>query len=106
LELFKWHGQGAYLPIPHGLSILATSEPSPVEALGLMDNQRVLGLQFDNHADAADVETWLAHDGDWALAGSGVAPQALKAAAREQEASMGLLFRRFMGNFCRSAGLT
>ncbi|MEW6386865.1 MAG: type 1 glutamine amidotransferase [Thermodesulfobacteriota bacterium] len=105
LELFKWHGQGVYLPIPHGLSILATSDPSPVEALGLMDNYRVLGLQFDNHADAADVETWLAHDGDWALAGSGVDPQALKAAAREQEASMGLLFRRFLENFCRSAGL-
>ena len=106
LELFKWHGQGVYLPIPHGLSILATSAPSPVEALGLMHNYRVLGLQFDNHADAADVETWLAHDGDWALAGSGVDPKALKAAARDREVSMGVQFRRFMGNFCRSAGLT
>jgi GMP synthase-like glutamine amidotransferase len=106
LELFKWHGQGAYLPVPQGIAILATSEASPVEALGPMHNHRVLGLQFDNHADAADVETWLANDGDWALAGSGVDPKALKAAARERETSMGLQFRQFMGNFCRGAGLT
>jgi GMP synthase (glutamine-hydrolysing) len=105
-RLFKWHGQGVILPVPHGLEILATSPAAPVEALGIMGNPRVVGLQFDNHANAKDATKWLAHDREWALAGSEVDPEALLAQAPQEEAAIGEGFRHFMGNFCRIAGLT
>jgi GMP synthase (glutamine-hydrolysing) len=104
--LFKWHGQGVSLPLPPGLEILAASPAAPVEALGIAGNPRVLGLQFDNHANARDAAKWLEHDHEWALAGSGVDPKALLAQAPREEAVMGENFRRFMGNFFRIAGLT
>jgi GMP synthase-like glutamine amidotransferase len=104
--LFKWHGQGVFMPVPHGLAILATSSASPVEAIGIIENPRVVGLQFDNHADARDAATWLAYDREWALAGSDVDPEALPHQAREKEAEIGATFRRFMGNFLHIAGLT
>ena len=106
LPLFKWHGQGVVMPVLHGLSILATSEVIRVEALGIIDNPRVVGLQFDNHAAPQDTATWLTHDRDWALSGSAADPEAILAQAREHEAVIGKTFRRFMGNFCRIAGLT
>ncbi|MFZ5447804.1 MAG: type 1 glutamine amidotransferase [Thermodesulfobacteriota bacterium] len=101
LKLFKWHGQGVLPPLPAGISLLARSAAAPVEALGLDDNPRVLGLQFDNHAAAADVATWLKHDGEWALSGSGADPEAMVSTALTQEAVMGREFRRFMENFFR-----
>lgn len=104
-RLFKWHGQGVHLPLPQGLSILATSPAAKVEALGLLNNPRVVGVQFDNHADAQDVATWLAHDREWALAGTGVDPSKLLDQARREEETMGLLFRQFLENFLRVAGL-
>ena len=61
----------------------------------------MVGLQFDNHAAARDVATWLKHDGDWALTGSGADPEAMIAHALAQEAAMGREFRRFMENFFR-----
>lgn len=105
-RLFKWHGQGVFLPVPQGLAILATSKATPVEALGILGNHRVIGLQFDNHADARDVATWLTHDRDWALAGSDVMPEALVSQAQEEEADIGKTFRRLGRNFLRLAGLT
>jgi GMP synthase (glutamine-hydrolysing) len=101
LNLFKWHGQGVLPPLPPGLSLLASSAAAPVEALGLTDNPRVLGLQFDNHAAAVDVAAWLKHDGEWALSGSGADPEAMLATAVAQEAAMGREFRLFMQNFFR-----
>jgi len=101
LNLFKWHGQGVLPPLPAGVSLLAQSAGVPVEALGLADNPRVLGLQFDNHAAALDVATWLKHDGEWALAGSGADPETMVATAVAQEAAMGREFRRFMENYFR-----
>jgi len=101
LNLFKWHGQGVLPPLPAGVSLLARSAAAPVEALGLVDNPRVVGLQFDNHAAALDVANWLKHDGEWALAGSGADPAAMVASAVAQEAAMGREFRRFMENFFR-----
>ena len=103
--LFKWHGQGVLMPVPHGLAILATSPASRVEALGIIGNPRVVGLQFDNHATAQDVATWLAHDQEWALSGTEVDPEALRTKAREVGASMGQEFRLLMHNFFRVAGL-
>jgi GMP synthase-like glutamine amidotransferase len=103
LNLFKWHGQGALPPLAPGVSLLARSLAAPVEALGLADNPRVVGLQFDNHAAALDVATWLKHDGEWALAGSGADPEAMVATAVAQEAAMGREFRRFMQNFFQVA---
>ena len=105
MELFKWHGQGVHLPVPHGLAILATSDAATVEALGLIDNPRVVGLQFDNHAGPEDVERWLANDADWAMSGSGADPAAVLNRARAVEPEMGRYFRRFMRNFCRTVGL-
>jgi len=104
LRLFKWHGQGVLPPLPPGVEILAQSQAAPVEALGLTGNPRVVGLQFDNHAAAADAARWLEHDRDWALAGSGVDPEAVLAEASQQEAIIGREFHRFMGNFLRLAG--
>jgi GMP synthase-like glutamine amidotransferase len=101
LKLFKWHGQGALPPLPAGVSLLAKSAAAPVEALGLADNPRVVGLQFDNHAGALDVANWLKHDGEWALAGSGADPATMVASAVAQEEAMGCEFRRFMENFFR-----
>ena len=101
LNLFKWHGQGVLPPLPPGISLLARSEGAPVEALGLMDNPRVVGLQFDNHAAALDVATWLKHDGEWALSGSGADPETMVTTAVSQEAAMGQEFRRCMKNFFR-----
>jgi GMP synthase-like glutamine amidotransferase len=100
-HLFKWHGQGVHLPVPPEVTVLAASAAAPVEALGLKDNFKVVGLQYDNHADTADVRGWLEHDADWALSGSGVDPgQVVETAGRLRE-SMGQEFRRFMQNFCR-----
>jgi GMP synthase (glutamine-hydrolysing) len=101
LELFKWHGQGVLPPLPPGIDLLARSEAAPVEALGVAGNPRVVGLQFDNHAGAQDVEKWLKHDREWALSGTGVDPQALAAEARSRQGAMGREFRRFMANFLR-----
>ncbi len=103
--MFKWHGQGVHLPVPHGVRILATSQAARVEALGVAHHPEVLGLQFDNHAAPEDVARWLAADADWALSGSGADPEAILAAARTQEAAVGQWFRGFWGNFCRLAGL-
>jgi GMP synthase-like glutamine amidotransferase len=101
--LFKWHGQGVLPPLPPGLSLLATSAAAPVEALGLDNHPRVVGLQYDNHAAALDVATWLKHDGQWALEGSGADPEAMLATAVAQEAAMGQEFRQFMDNFLHLA---
>jgi GMP synthase (glutamine-hydrolysing) len=98
-NLFKWHGQGVLPPLPPGVTLLARSAAAPVEALGLADNPRVIGLQYDNHAAALDVATWLKHDGAWALSGTGADPEAMVATAVAQEAAMGREFRRFMENF-------
>jgi GMP synthase (glutamine-hydrolysing) len=98
-NLFKWHGQGVLPPLPEGVSLLAESAAAPVEALGLADNPRVVGLQFDNHAAAVDVANWLRHDGEWALEGSGADPEAMVTTALAREAAMGQEFHRFMDNF-------
>jgi len=103
--LFKWHGQGVLPPPPPGVEILAASPAAPVEALGVVGNPKVVGLQFDNHAGAGDVAAWLAHDRQWALAGTGVNPEALLSEARAREASMGEIFRHFLRTFFRVAGL-
>jgi GMP synthase-like glutamine amidotransferase len=105
LDLFKWHGQGVHLPLPLGLAILATSPAATVEALGLIANPRVVGLQFDNHAGPEDVKRWLDNDADWALSASGADPAAIMAKARALAPLMAQYFHRFMGNFCRTAGL-
>lgn len=105
LDLFKWHGQGVHLPIPLGLSILATSPTATVEALGIIDNPRVVGLQFDNHAGPQDMKRWLDNDADWALSGSGADPAAILAQGRALAPVMGKYFQRFLGNFCHTAGL-
>jgi GMP synthase-like glutamine amidotransferase len=105
LQLFKWHGHGVFMPVPHGLAILATSHATPVEALGIIGNPRVVGLQFDNHADAQDVGQWLAHDREWALSGTDVVPEALLSQAPEEEPTIGESFRRLIGNFFRITGL-
>ena len=101
MRLFKWHGQGVLPPLPPEVTILATSAAAPVEALGVAGHPRVVGLQFDNHAAARDVEKWLNHDRQWALAGTGVDPEALVATAKSTEAAMGQEFRRFFANFLR-----
>jgi GMP synthase (glutamine-hydrolysing) len=101
LNLFKWHGQGVLPPLAANVSPLARSAAAPVEALGLADNPRVVGLQYDNHAAAVDVSTWLRNDGEWALSGSGADPEAMVAEAVAQEAAMGREFRRFMENYLR-----
>jgi GMP synthase-like glutamine amidotransferase len=98
--MFKWHGQGIMSALPPGQDILATSAAG-VEALGLDGNPRVVGLQFDNHAGAQDVQQWLEHDREWALSGTEVIPEDLIAAAKSQEEAMGLEFRRLMRNFLR-----
>jgi GMP synthase-like glutamine amidotransferase len=100
-SLFKWHGQGVLPPLPDGISLLARSALAPVEALGLANNPRVVGLQFDNHAAAVDVAAWLQHDGDWALSGSDADPEAMISTAISREPVMGREFRHFMGNFFR-----
>jgi GMP synthase (glutamine-hydrolysing) len=100
-NLFKWHGQGVLPPLPADVSLLARSAAAPVEAMGLAGNPRVVGLQYDNHAAAVDVATWLKHDGEWALTGSGADPEAMVATAVAQETAMGREFRVFMENFFR-----
>jgi GMP synthase (glutamine-hydrolysing) len=99
MRLFKWHGQGVLPPLPPPVTILAASAAAPVEALGVAGHPQVVGLQFDNHAAARDVEKWLYHDRQWALAGTGVDPDALVTTAKATEAAMGQEFRRFFANF-------
>ncbi len=106
LRLFKWHGQGVIPPLPEGMEILMSSDAAVVEALGLRGNPRVVGLQFDNHADARDAARWLAHDRDWALAGTDVVPEVLGSQALKEEKAIGPHFRRFLENFFHLAGLT
>ncbi len=103
LDLFKWHGQGVLPPLPPGLDILAHSPAVAVEALAPAGNPRVVGLQYDNHAAAADVAQWLQHDGPWALSGSGADPQILLDTAKAKEETIGSLFHRFMRNFLELA---
>jgi GMP synthase-like glutamine amidotransferase len=102
-SLFKWHGQGVLPPLPPGIEILARSAAVPVEALGVANSPRVVGLQFDNHAGPADEEMWLKFDGDWALSGSEGDAAAIMATARSEEAEMSREYRRFMQNFLRLA---
>lgn len=102
-RLFKWHGQGVLPPLPPGIKVLARSAAAPVEALGLVGNPKVVGLQFDNHVGQADVEKWLQADAAWALSGSGAEPAAVMATARAMEAEMAREFRIFMDNFLRLA---
>jgi GMP synthase-like glutamine amidotransferase len=99
LPLFKWHGQGVLPPLPPEVLLLARSHAAPVEALGLAHNPRAVGLQYDNHAAAADTARWLAADAAWALSGTGVDPQALIAEAVSREEVIGREFRRFMANY-------
>jgi GMP synthase-like glutamine amidotransferase len=106
LDLFKWHGQGVHPPTPAGIEVLAESAAAPVEALGPAQNPRVAGLQFDNHATAADVGRWLEHDRAWALAGTGADPAEMIAQAHAREAAMGQLFLVFLRNFFRVGGLS
>lgn len=103
MDLFKWHGQGVLPPLPRGVELLARSRTVPVEALGVTNNPKVVGLQYDNHADADDVKKWLEHDADWALSGSGADPQAILKTAVAKEEIIGQLFRQFMGNFLQLA---
>ncbi|MFZ2088084.1 MAG: type 1 glutamine amidotransferase [Desulfobaccales bacterium] len=105
-RMFKWHGQGVLPPLPPELEILAASEAAPVEALGIKGNPRVVGLQFDNHADDQDATKWLAHDREWALAASGLVPEVLLSQAPGEQAAIQATFSRFMGNFFRIAGLS
>ncbi len=105
LPLFKWHGQGVLPPLPPGVVILASSEAAPVEALGLENHPQVVGLQYDNHAAAADAAQWVASDAPWALSGTGVEPKALIAQAVAQEEAIGREFRRFMANYLRLASM-
>jgi GMP synthase-like glutamine amidotransferase len=105
-RLFKWHGQGVLPPVPAGVEILVASAATPVEALGLTGNPRVMGMQFDNHANAQDAAHWLGHDREWALADSGVVPEALRSQAPKEEAGIGENFRGLLGNFFRIAGLS
>lgn len=102
--LFSWHGQGVLPPLPPGLQILATSPEVPVQALGLADHPRVVGLQFDNHAGPEDVARWLEADAAWALQNSGVVAASLLAAARQWAPEIGQWCRHFLSNFCRLAG--
>jgi len=103
LDLFKWHGQGVLPPLPRGVELLVRSRAVPVEALGLVGNPRVVGLQYDNHAGPGDVKQWLEHDGPWALDGSGADPQGMLATAIATEETIGRLFHLFMGNFLKLA---
>ena len=103
LDLFKWHGQGVLPPLPPGVEILTQSPGAPVEALGLADNPRVVGLQYDNHAGTGDVRKWLEYDGIWALKDSGADPQTILHTALAIEATMGRLFRQFFRNFLQLA---
>jgi GMP synthase-like glutamine amidotransferase len=103
LDLFKWHGQGVLPPLARGVNLLVRSRTVPVEALGLVGNPKVVGLQYDNHAGTGDVRQWLEHDGAWALSGSGAEPQTMMRAAVAKEETMGRLFRQFMDNFLRLA---
>jgi len=105
MQLFKWHGQGVHLPVPPGVTVLATSSQAPVEAIGLPYNPQVVGVQFDNHVKAHDVAQWLASDADWALAGTNIEPAALISAVKTHETAMGQEFRRFLHNFLELAQL-
>jgi GMP synthase (glutamine-hydrolysing) len=131
LSLFKWHGQGVLPPLPPGVEILARSAAAPVEALGMADNPKVVGLQFDNHVGPADVKKWLKADAAWALSDAvadetdimaktlawvplyGVLVQntgddlagAIVATAKAKEDEIGREFRRFLGNFLRLAAV-
>ncbi len=64
--LFKWHGQTILPPVPRQCSILATSAECQVEALAMLDNPAVIGLQFDNHAaDVEEVSVVIQKDQKW-----------------------------------------
>ena len=102
-KLFKWHGQGVLPPLPPGIEILAQSGAAPVESLGVADNPKVVGVQFDNHVGPGDVEKWLQADAAWALSGPEADPAGIMATAKAQDAEMGREFRRFMDNFLHLA---
>ena len=98
---FKWHGQAVKMPFPQGsgLEILASSKECPVEAVSLGGNPRVVGLQFDNHADPTDAAAWLAADHEWATDGTGINGEKMLAKGRELEGEMRDWFGRFFENF-------
>jgi GMP synthase-like glutamine amidotransferase len=102
MRLFKWHGQGARLPLPGGVELLATSAACPVEAISIRGLPQVVGMQFDLHAESElDARKWLAADAAWLAGGpEPVDGEAIIEEARRQEAEAARLFGLLWRNFC------
>lgn len=104
LPLFKWHDQSILSPVPRRCSILATSAECQVEALSILDNPAVIGLQFDNHvADFEEVAEIIQKDQKWlsSITDRVVDPRSILNDARKYEKSIALQFESFFGNYLK-----
>lgn len=104
LPLFKWHGQTVQEPLPKHFAVLMTSAECQVEAFSVAGRPHLLGVQFDNHAAAAeDVALWLQKDQKWlsSLRDQDINPLRILDEARSYEKETGAGFETFVANYLR-----
>jgi GMP synthase (glutamine-hydrolysing) len=77
--VLHWHGD--QFALPAGLASLAATAVCPHQAFA--PHGRALALQFHPEVDPARIEQWLIGHGD-ELVAAGIAPQALREAAKQQ----------------------
>lgn len=104
MPLFKWHGQTVQEPLPKHLTVLMTSAECQVEAFSVVGRPHLVGVQFDNHAAAAeDVALWLQKDQKWlsAIRDQDINPKKILEAARTHEKQIAADFDALFANYLR-----
>ena len=104
LPLFKWHGQTVLEPVPKHLVVLMTSAECQVEAFSVAGRPHLVGLQFDNHAAAAeDVSLWLQKDQKWlsSIRDQDINPKKILDEARVHAREISAEFDALLANFLR-----
>ena len=102
--LFKWHSQTVLEPLPKHLVALMTSAECQVEAFSVAGRPHLAGIQFDNHAAAAeDVGLWLQKDQKWlsSIRDQDVHPRKILDAARLHEKEIAAKFETFLAGYLR-----
>jgi GMP synthase (glutamine-hydrolysing) len=92
--MLHWHGDQFELPI--GMASLASTPLCPHQAFA--PHARALGLQFHPEVDPARIEQWLIGHGD-ELVAAGIAPQALREAAKQQGPGLAEALKRWMARW-------
>ncbi len=100
LPLCKWHTQAVLPPMPKDVDVLVTSKVCEVEAMSVEGRPHLVGLQFDNHVNAADLADWVAGDNEF-LDSKDINTDALLNRARELEGQIACKFEVLFDNYIK-----